>query len=423
MDSGKVFRRLYKKKLAEYIQQKEAKGEQETHSESVASSKEMEKVVQRSPYKLDLNFSRYDKGILTPLLPIELNVVLSIEERKKLANIGKALSNVLKLQSSQAIVDRLNNLLKRMVNETYSIDYAKALLDMIKIIMNKINVLISDKDVRKGLPSIKNVFNQIIELLEERIQERIPAEEGVPALEDVSREININFEEGKESSSIAPGKKKKKEESQVAPGARSIPALKFPEIEGKVKNAKEKVKADLIRIYEEIYPKLPTTETKNSLYKIANNFAKEINKYSRTKKIEDDFKIVIDAIADLTSMLSSSSSAPAAVEEGEEIEQSNPFEGLEESGEGYGHKRKNKYGTYRGIVGCGMQRHPVVGCGMQRHPVVGCGMQRHPAVALAKSNSPVGLPPYNAPQSFSIPKFLNIGVVPNEKGNFGYLVA
>jgi hypothetical protein len=32
MDSGKVFRRLYKKKLAEYIQQKEAKGDGESSS-------------------------------------------------------------------------------------------------------------------------------------------------------------------------------------------------------------------------------------------------------------------------------------------------------------------------------------------------------------------------------------------------------
>jgi hypothetical protein len=310
MDKGKVFRNLAKKKLAEYIQSKEQKGEQAITSETVPTQKEtIKKITPRKAFRINLKLVSAD-GQLIRNLPVEINAVLSIGEKKKLLTTIKSIENAGQTSSSDVLVQRLDNLLKKILRESgsYSADY----IDAFKKVLEEITV--SDNRIVQIFPSFtnnpinkakfKNFINQIVETLDEkkeRIKDELEVEENI---------LPSTQEEGQESADI------------------ELRTVGFPQV-----------------------------------------------------------------------------------------------------GRGM---RKGKYNTYRGVIGYGDNMDD--GCGKkikikkkskmpESVPVVvsDASIDKGFATAPMNANSPFGQPAFKAPQSNAIPKFLNIGMIPNKKGNFAVL--
>jgi hypothetical protein len=177
MDKGKVFRNLAKKKLAEYIQAQEQKGDQQVHTETVPTTKDkIKKVTPRKAFRINLKLVDQNKQ-LVGILPVAIDAVLSIGEKKKLIATVKSIENAGKTNSSDVLIQRLDNLLKKILRESgsYSIDYIDALTKVLVEVSN------SPQRVGQVFPSLanapinsakfKNFMNQIIELLDERKQE------------------------------------------------------------------------------------------------------------------------------------------------------------------------------------------------------------------------------------------------------------
>jgi hypothetical protein len=390
MDKGKVFRNLAKKKLAEYIQQKEEKGEQESHSETVPTTKGLiQAPEQRKRYAIDLDFMVEGKKV-----PVKMNVNLSIPERRKFANYVKYISNAIKLKNSTVLVERLNNLLKRLVAEkdNYSIDFSNAMRDLLKALNEKLIDIVPEAGRKEGLEGVRNVFNQLVELFEERLAELMPVEEGEPAVEEKEEQISIPIGEEKKTKKIRIRKKR---------------ALPDPSISGKNQKKREELKRKANELYERVYPAVLTVAKKNKLYKLLADFITKIASTTFTQgltkgQLDDGFNEVKDVIE--SELISAA--APAQIEE--EAEE-NPFGVLgeeeeeveKESGEGM---RKGRHNTYRGHIGYGH-----------------VDMRHGFATAPMNANSALGQQAFHAPQSNAIPKYLNMNIIPNKRGNFAVL--
>ncbi len=109
-------------------------------------------------------------------------------------------------------------------------------------------------------------------------------------------------------------------------------------------------------------------------------------------QLEQEFDDVKDRIYDeiISPVEEEPASGPAQVE-GEE----------EESGEGM---RKGRHNTYRGNIGYGH-----------------VDMRHGFATAPMNANSAIGQQAFHAPQSNAIPKYLNMNIIPNKRGNFAVL--
>lgn len=383
MDKGKVLRNLYRKKLAEYIQQKEEKGEQETHSETVPVSKDViEKPVQRKRYNIDLEFET-KVGNKKVMKPVRVIANLSVAEKRKFGNFSKYIADAIKLRSSAVLVERLNNLLKRIIAEsgTYSLDFSQAMMDLIKIIKQELSSIVAESARKEGLEGVQNVLNQINEVFEEKKQAVMP-EEGVPAIEERAEEVKIPFKEEEE----APGKKiiriRRKRRLEFQP---------FTDKKETSRQKREVIKNELQRGYDEVYPQLKSIEERNNVFRLMNEFAKRLHKIALVR-LDQEFEDLKEQIGQLQP--AESSSAPAQAE----------VEGAEEEVEGEGH-RKGRYGTHRGYIGYG------------HIPEYKKGF----ATAPMNANSPFGLPAFDSPQSNAIPKYLNFHLIPNKRGNFAVL--
>jgi hypothetical protein len=450
MDTGKKFRNLYKKKLSEYVQTKELKGDQDTHSETVpVTQNPIKSIVPRTQFELDLNFYRYRKSkgqTVKEKVPVKIQATLSNEEKKKIQNVAQSIATAIKLNNAPAIVDRLNNLLKRMTAEAknYSIDYNDAMLNVLKNLLSKINILITDTEVKKNISTVKNVFNQMIELLEEKQQELLGSEEGTPAIQAGPQKLNLDFEENPTEGA---------EEAEAAEES-GIPKLNFGIFKDKKSTTlekRQKLKKIVESSFNVLYENLQTTEEKNFLYNKFNTFAKKIKSMNSNtlasqfsdfkKKLIEDIKKKFNIEEEIEEEEEEEEeveppSAPAAVEEEEEvieapvaappqkkiyklksknikkIKSPNIFKGPEgptgpPAFPGFG-TRKTRHNAHTGFTGYGK-------------PVINPNYNKGYAVAPINLNSPFGLPSYSAFQSYAVPKFLNIGVIPNKKGTFAVL--
>lgn len=378
MDKGKVFRNLAKKKLAEYIQEKEVKGEQETTHETVPTVKEpIKKGVRRTPYKINLEIEG-KKG----KFPFVINANLSIAERKRLIRVATAVSNALKLDTASALAIRFENLLKNMTNEAdkYSIDYIEALEGFIKNIYEKVRDLVRKN---QNINQAKNNLNQIIELLDEKKEEKIPTEEGEPAEEEGVKEIKLNVGQ--------PYEEEEEEEQEGSEGFERIPQLRFGEITGttELDERKREIKEELSEAFEEIYSRLQTIALRNELYNLCNKFAKGLKKRKNLKTLNEGYER-IKAIMNELEEYAEPVAAPAAAAEEEEEEEA-------------GGMRKTKHKIYRGYTGYGK----IFNHGTATNPM--------------NANSPFNQPAFRAPQSSAIPKYLNFEIIPNKRGNFAVL--
>lgn len=197
MDKGRVLRNVYKKKLAEYVQEKEQKGEQETHSETVPKVKNAIKVVPRKAFKVNLK-KVDDQGRVLAILPVDINAVLSTGEKKKLLVTIKAIENAGKTNSTDVLVQRMDNLLKKILREVggYSLDYMASLKKILEETTkndNRINDLFpifTNSPINRA--KFKNFVNQIIELLDEKTEEtrgELEVEENIlPSVEEKGQE-------------------------------------------------------------------------------------------------------------------------------------------------------------------------------------------------------------------------------------------
>jgi hypothetical protein len=378
MDKGKVFRNLAKKKLAEYIQEKEAKGDQETHSETVPVTKDkIVKAAQRTPYKLNLEIEG-KKG----KYPFVVNANLSLVEKKRLMRVATAISNALKLDTASALAVRFENLLKKMTTEAenYSIDYIEALEGLIKNIYEKVRELVKKN---QNINQAKNNLNQIIELLDEKKEEKRPMEEGIPALEEGEKELNIKI-----------GKPSAEEEEEEEEGIKEVPELRFGEITGTddLSERKREIKEELTDKFNQIYPLLPSVTLRDELYNLCNKFAKGLKGRKKLALLNSSYERVRAIIDELEEYVEPAAAPAAAAAEEEE----------EEAGGGH---RKGRYGTHRGYIGYGEM------------PKYDKGF----ATAPMNANSPFGQAAFKAPQSNAIPKYLNFEIIPNKRGNFAYL--
>jgi hypothetical protein len=382
MDKGKVLRNLYRKKLAEYIQQKEAKGEQETHSETVPVTQQIEKVVPRKRYDIDLEFET-KVGNKKVMKPVRVIANLSVTEKRKFSNFAKYIADAIKLRSSAVLVERLNNLLKRIIAESgsYSLDFSQAMMDFIKIIKQELASIVAESARKEGLEGVQNVLNQMNEIFEEKKQVIMP-EEGVPAIEERAEEVKIPFKEGEES-----GKKK-----IIIRRKRRLEFQPFTDARESSRNKREAIKKKLQDAYEEISHRLQSTEQRNNVFRLMNEFAKRVHKIALVR-LNQEFEDLGEQIRGVVPE-EEPAAAPAQAEEEEEVE-------------GEGGMRKGRYNTHRGYIGYGHQEMPAFKKGF--------------ATAPMNANSPFGQPAFRAPQSNAIPKFLNLHLVPNKKGNFAVL--
>lgn len=374
MDRGKVLRNLYKKKLAEYIQQKEAKGEQETHSETVPATNQIEKVVPRRRYDIDLEFET-KIGKKKIMKPIRIVANLSVAEKRKFGNFAKYIADAIKLRSSAVLVERLNNLLKRIVGEagSYSVDFSQAMMDFIKIIKQELSSVVAESARKEGLEGVQNVLNQITEIFEEKKQAILP-DEGLPAIGQQAEEINIPFKESEE-----PGKKK-----IIIKRKRRLEFQPFTDAKEQSRNKREAIKKKLQDAYDEVFPQLDSTEQRNNIFKLMNEFAKRLHKIALIR-LDQEYEDLGEQIKGI--IPEEPASAPAQVIKEEE--------GEIEVGTGM---RKGRHNTHRGYIGYGHQK------GFATPPM--------------NANSPFGLPAFDQPQSNAIPRFLNMHLIPNKKGNY-----
>ena len=384
MDRGKVLRNLYKKKLAQYVKEKEEKGEQETHSETVPVTKDaIEKPTQRKRYDIDLEFETKvgKKKVMKVMKPVRVIANLSVAEKRKFSNFAKYIADAIKLRSSAVLVERLNNLLKRIIAESgsYSLDFSQAMMDFIKIIKNEIGSIVDESVRKEGLEGVQNVLNQMNEIFEEKKQAIMP-EEGVPAFKEGAEEIKIPFKEGEES-----GTKKK-----IIIRKRRLEFQPFTDAKEKSRNKREVIKKKLQDAYEEISPRLQSTEQRNNVFRLMNEFAKRVHKIALVR-LDQEFEDLGEQLRGVVPE-EEPASAPAQAEEEVEVE--------EEGG-----MRKGRYGTYRGYIGYG--HIPEYKKGFATPPI--------------NANSPFGQPAYRSPQSNAIPKFLNMHLIPNKRGNFAVL--
>ena len=417
MDKGKVFRNLAKKKLAEYVIEKEQKGEQEPFSETVAQPKGViQKSEQRKKYDIDLEFAVGNKKV-----PVKLNVNLSIPERRKFTNYTKYISNAVKLKNSAVLVERLNNLLKRIVAEkdNYSIDFSNAMKNLIKALNEKLNEIVQGVSGKEGLEGVRNVFNQLNEIFDERINELTQIEEGEPAssvsVVTKTKEgvpIVTPQEQKTEEITIPIGEETKTKTIRVKqPKKRNLPN---PTVTGS-RNAqlRQQYISKARNLYDTSFKKVETIENKNRLYELLNTFILRIaNNDTITKeKLKDDFTEIESEINDElktpeVSNIYSSLAQPAAAEE-------------EEESSGNGKPllpRKGRHNTYRGYIGYG-ESIPAV----QKAPSVGVVGKRGFAANPSAANSAFGQPAWSQQQYDSIGKYLNFNLVPNKHGNYAVL--
>jgi hypothetical protein len=408
VDKGKVLRNVYKKKLAEYVQAKEQKGQQDVTSETVPTTKDpIEKVVQRTPYKINLEIEG-KKG----KYPFVVNANLSVVERKKLLRVATAISNALKLNTASALAVRFENLLKKITNEAdnYGIDYVEALRQVIQNFSGKVRDLVrSNQNVNQA----KNNLNQIMEILDEKKEEKMPEEEGTPAVTEGVKELKLKLstkqeeEEEEEEAPSAPAATAAAEESSEeeeeegepsAPAAASqAPTIQLPQ-EGvkndpKTKVGKERMEAirDITEVYQELYSILKSPSRKLRLRNLVNNFTKNINTFRTDKIVKAKFVEVSNAMKDIAR---------------EERESKKSGKGMSK---GCG-MRKGRYGTYRGVIGYGHTPQHIAAA------------NKGFATAPMNANSPFGQKAFRAPQSNAIPKYLNFAqVLPNKSGNFAVL--
>jgi hypothetical protein len=390
INKGKVFRNLAKRKLAEYIREKEEKGEQEAHSETVGQIKApIQSSEQRKRYAIDLDFIIEGKKV-----PVKMNVNLSIPERRKFANYVKYISNAIKLQNSTVLVERLNNLLKRIVAEkdNYSIDFSNAMRDLLKVLNNKLDQIVPEAGRKEGLEGVRNVFNQLVELFEERLGELMPIEEGTPAQEEKIQQVKIPVGENTKTK-IKIHKKRE---------------LQNPTITGKNQKKRNELKNKARKFYDDEYENVVTIANKNKLYKLLNDFIIQLSSETFTKGLtKEQMQNAYDAIETNIKTNLIPASAPAQIEEEADI---NPFSSLqeEEEEEEAGGMRKGRHNTHRGYIGYGHER---------GHLDISHGF----ATAPMNANSPFGQKGFRAPQSNAIPKYLNFEIIPNKRGNFAVL--
>jgi hypothetical protein len=140
--------------------------------------------------------------------PFVVNANLSVVERKKLLRVATAISNALKLNTASALAVRFENLLKKITNEAdnYGIDYVEALRQVIQNFSGKVRDLVrSNQNVNQA----KNNLNQIMEILDEKKEEKMPEEEGTPAVTEGVKELKLKLST----------KQEEEEEEEEAPSA------------------------------------------------------------------------------------------------------------------------------------------------------------------------------------------------------------
>ena len=460
MDKGKVFRNLAKKKLAEYViekEQKEQKGEQEPFSETVAQPKGVVQTSQqRTPYKIDLEIEG-KKGKYS----FVINANLSLVEKKRLMRVATAISNALKLDTASALSIRFENLLKKITSEVnnYSIDYIQTLEQLIKNIYVKVGDLVR---TNQNINQAKNNLNQIIELLDEKKDEMMTIEEGTPAssvsvvtrtkegipiitpsTKEGIKELEITVGKREKQAPAAPAaqaapaapvkkiikiKKKKNikkpvvtaESAEVAQPTVTAPKLNFAEeMSGKFVELKNKIKQEITERFNELYPQIASVTIKNNLFGICNEFAKKLNNKRSEKAINMQYETLKKNIKKIEKETGIITEEPAQVENIEEFAEETPFSQLgeeEQEGNGKPLPRKGRHNTYRGYIGYG-ESIPA----MLKAPSVGVVGKRGFAANPSAANSPFGQPAWSQQQYDSIGKYLNFNLVPNKRGNYAVL--
>jgi hypothetical protein len=410
VDKGKVLRNVYKKKLAEYVQTQEQKGEQDVHSETVPTTKSpVLKVVKREPINIDLEFFVYKKKAKTPVAtPISIQANLSKAERKKLINTINSINESVRLGSAQAIIDRVNALIKRLIPESanYSVEYTDALLKVIKEMNKNVENIVPSNQKREAETVVKNVFNQVEELLEERLAElkpemeegESPAEVSIPATKqgEVAKRLPPPPPESLKIETIQPIETEAQRDIKYT----TPPDIFF--VEDRFTSANRinynTNRTEIISKFNDTFVKLPNKTEQDEYVKMYKKRIQAMGTANTGDIDEIKNKFITDSNQFLTDALARASSS---------------------SGTGM---RKTKQNTYRGYTGYGSQT-SLMGCGdagqvqFSTTPAVDKGF----ATAPMNANSPFGQPAYRSKQSNSIPKYLNFNVIPNERGNFAVI--